>query len=143
GGTRLEATAQLGEALLALAAELMQRAEGLQDGLEIGADVAAQLHEGILLRRDRRLHHGDQPQQRITLGAPGAVGPRHVGPQALDLELHLADVAPQSAPGGEPQAEDERYEPSHVPYGFLRTSPPLRISNSSRRFWGHESSSCP
>src|SRR3989449_1953742 len=144
-GPLLESGPELPEALAALARQLLHRNELLLHADQVRADVAAELHQIGLLRRDRLLHGGEQFQHGVNLRGPVGIRPGGVGLQRRDLELDLPDITLEGAAGREPQAEDERYmaRQRSPAYGCRNASPPERISNSSRRFCAHAVSSWP
>src|SRR5438552_1604858 len=144
-GPLLDSGPELREALLALARQLLHRNELLLHADQVRADVAAELHQIGLLRRDRLLHGGEQFQHGVNLRGPVGIRPGGVGLQRRDLELDLPDITLEGAAGREPQAEDERYmaRQRSPAYGCRNASPPERMSNSSRRFCAHAVSSWP
>ncbi len=137
-GLLFQAPPHLRQALLALTRQLLHADELLLHGEQISLDVAAQLHQVGLLRRQLLLHRAEQDAHRVDFSGALAVRTGALPAQRLDLELDPPDVAFQRASGGEPQGEQEG-----PPHGCFRFSPPERISNSSRRFCAHDSSSCP
>src|SRR6266571_2420925 len=143
-GLLFQPPAQLGQTLLALARQLLHAHELLLHGQQIGLHVAAQLHQVRLLRRQLLLRRAKQRAHRVDFTGALAVGTGALDAQRFDLELDAPDVAFQRASGGEPQGEHERPSMFHPSiHGCFRFSPPERISNSSRRFCAHDSSSCP
>ena len=104
---RFDARTQLRQPLLTLPGQFLHGDELLLHRKQLGAQVAAHLHEVRLLRRQRLLQQPDGKQDGVAFRRPRRVTLCEISPQVLDLELDFPDVALQRASGQEPQGQDD------------------------------------